>query len=115
MVQSASDHAAAGRKAFLFILRALLGLALFAKLPTRFFITLIRLEKSEVNKRIASFVVAAALVAPTVGCGGSSEPSNMLEDSSASDIEAYEAEMARQEAEMNASMANEELILCRLH
>lgn len=59
------------------------------------------------NKFIASAVVAIAFFATTVGCGGSSEPSNMLESSSASDIEAYEAEMARQEAAMNASMSNE--------
>ena len=59
------------------------------------------------NKKIASAIVAIVLIVNTIGCGGSSEPSNMLENSSVSDIEAYEAEMARQEAEMNSSMANE--------
>ena len=59
------------------------------------------------NKQIASAIVAIVLITTTIGCGGSSETTNMLENSSVSDIEAYEAEMARQEAEMNSSMANE--------
>ncbi len=38
------------------------------------------------------------------GCGASKESTNIAEQASVSDLEAYEAEMAAQEAEMNQSM-----------
>ena len=55
-------------------------------------------------KTFATFAFVSLSLFLLSGCGGSKESTNIAEQASVSDLEAYEAEMASQEAEMNQSM-----------
>ena len=52
-------------------------------------------------KKVLSFACMAMLVAAAVGCGGSSEPSNMIESAEQSAIDAYDAAIAEEESMMD--------------
>ncbi len=58
------------------------------------------------KKLMGLSLFASALFLNVAGCGGSGEPTNVLENTEMSAIEQYEADMAKQEAEMNGSMEN---------